>query len=80
MEGEFVSTETRVERRPRVLSLPSLRVSEGTREKLLYAGAAVSYVAIGVFVTEFALSWMVGVGWLLLWVWGLPALARRVRR
>ena len=79
MEGELVGT-TRVERRRRALSLPSVRISEGTREKLLYAGAAASYVAVGVFVTEFALSWIVGFTWLLLWVWGLPALVRRLRR
>lgn len=79
MEGEFVGT-TRVERRRRALSLPSVRISEGTREKLLYAGAAASYVAIGVFVTEFVLSWVIAFAWLLLWVCGIPALVRRLRR
>ena len=62
------------------LTLRRLRVSDGAREKLLYAGAAVSYISIGVFVTEFALSWIVGFAWLMLWVWGLPALVRRLRR
>jgi hypothetical protein len=46
----------------------------------LYLAAGVSYVAVGVFVTELMLSWVVGFGWLLLWVWGLPALVRRLRR
>jgi hypothetical protein len=62
------------------VSLPRLRISAQARERLLYAGAAVSFVAIGVFVTEFALSWVAGFSWLLLWVWGLPALWRRLRR
>ena len=65
-------------RRP--FSLPQVRLSEGVREPALYAAAAVSYVAVGVFVTEFALSWVVGFSWLMLWVWGLPALVRRLRR
>jgi hypothetical protein len=64
----------------RPIALPRLRLSARTVERLLYAGAAVSYVAISVFVTEFALSWVVGVGWLLLWVWVLPAIVRRLRR
>ena len=61
-------------------SLCDTRVSEGARERLLYAAAGVSYVAVGVFVNEFALSWIVGFSWLMLWVWGLPALVRRLRR
>ena len=59
-------------------SLP--RVSRRVWEPALYAGAAISYVAIGVFVNEFVLSWVVAFTWLLLWVWVLPALARRLRR
>jgi hypothetical protein len=47
---------------------------------LLYAGAAVSYIALGVFVNDFMLSWVVGFAWLLLWVWALPAVVRRLRR
>ena len=49
------------------------------RETALYAAAAVTYVAAGVFVTELALSWVVGFAWLLAWVCGLPAAARWVR-
>jgi hypothetical protein len=64
----------------RPLSLPRPRVSARTRELALYGAAAVSYVAIGVFVTEFALSWIVGFIWLMLWAWGLPALLRRLRQ
>ena len=66
--------------RPRGIAVPRLRLSAATRERLLYVGAAVSYISIGVFVTEFALSWFVCFAWLLLWVWGLPALVGRLRR
>lgn len=45
----------------------------------LYALAAVVYVAIGVAVPEFLLSWPVAAGYLLLMVWVLPALVRRGR-
>jgi len=56
------------------------RVSRRVWEPALYAGAAVSYITIGVFVNEFVLSWVVAFAWLLLWVWGVPALVRRLRR
>ncbi len=77
MEDRYLPS-IRVERAParRRLSLARLRVSARTREGLLYAAAGVSYVAVRVFVTEFAPSWVVGFAWLLLWVWGLPALVR----
>jgi hypothetical protein len=77
--------ETRI-----ALELPSVRLrrpalasalaSTRAREAALYAAAAVTYVAAGVFVTELALSWVVGFAWLLAWVCGLPALIRRFRR
>jgi hypothetical protein len=54
-------------------------VSRRVWEPALYAGAAVSYITIGIFVNEFVLSWVVAFAWLLLWVWALPALVRRVR-
>jgi hypothetical protein len=57
-----------------------VRLSAAAKERLLYVFAAVSYVCIGVFVTEFALSWVVGFTWLLLWVWVLPAVWQRLRR
>jgi len=83
MDDEYVSSlpaERASPRLPLGLSWPRLRASARVREAALYGGAAVSYVAIGVFVTEFALSWVVGFSWLMLWVWGLPALVRRLRR
>jgi len=56
------------------------RVSRRVWEPCLYVGAAVSYITIGVFVNEFVLSWVVAFAWLLLWVWVLPTLIRRLRR
>ena len=49
-------------------------------EPLLYGAAGASYIAIGIFVTQFLFSWFVAFGWLLLWVWILPATVRRIRR
>lgn len=81
MEDEYLPAIHIEHRRAwRPIALRRIRVPAATQERLLYAGAAVSYVAIGVFVTEFALSWVAGFSWLLLWVWGLPALFRWLRR
>jgi hypothetical protein len=66
--------------RARALGRARARVSRRVWEPALYAGAAVSYITIGVFVNEFVLSWVVAFAWLLLWVWGVPALVRRLRR
>ena len=65
---------------PRAAERAWPRVSRRVWEPALYAGAAVSYIAIGVFVNEFVLSWVVAFAWLLLWVWVLPTLVRRLRR
>ncbi len=43
-----------------------------------YAAAATLYVAIGVTVTDFLLSVFVAAAYLLLMVWLVPALVRRV--
>jgi len=45
-----------------------------------YAAAGVSYVAVGVFFTQFMLSWIVAFAWLELWVWLLPAGCRQLSR
>jgi hypothetical protein len=80
MDEELVSTIDVGQRPAERISLPRVRLSAAASERLLYAGAALSYVSIGVFVPQFALSWIVGIAWLLLWVWGLPALWQRLRR
>ena len=49
------------------------------RELLLYLAAAAAYVTLGVFVPELLLPWPVGAGFLLLAVWVVPALVRRLR-
>ena len=49
------------------------------KELLLYLAAGAAYVALGVFVPEFLLSWPVGVAFVLVAVWLLPAFVRRVR-
>lgn len=47
---------------------------------MLYLGAGAAYVTIGLFVTEFLRSWIIGFAFLLVCVWLLPALGRRLRR
>ena len=44
-----------------------------------YGGAAVTYVVIGLLNTKFLLSWVVGFAHLLIWVWAIPLLVRRLR-
>lgn len=65
-----------------VVAAPQARAFPWARARtpVLYGGAAVSYVAIGVFVTEFLLTWVVAFAWLLLWTWLLPAAVRRIFR
>jgi hypothetical protein len=50
-----------------------------TRTLAGYLVAAAVYVALGVILPELLLSWIVGVAYLLVAVWLVPALARRVR-
>jgi hypothetical protein len=49
------------------------------RELALYLGAAAAYIGLGVVVPELLFSWVEGAVFLLLAVWILPALARRLR-
>ncbi len=45
---------------------------------LLYGLAAVAYIALGVLVPEVLFPWIAGVAFLLVAVWIVPALLRRV--
>ncbi len=47
-------------------------------DRVLYGLAAVAYITLGVLVPEVLLSWIVGVAFLLLAVWIVPALLRRL--
>jgi hypothetical protein len=51
----------------------------GSRTLVAYLAAAAVYVALGVALPELLLSWIVAVVYLLVAMWLLPALARRVR-
>jgi hypothetical protein len=48
-------------------------------ERALYALTSVIYIALGVAVPELLFSWVEGAAALLLGVWILPALIRRLR-
>ena len=54
-------------------------MSAARKTLLAYLAAAAVYVALGVILPELLLSWIVGVAYLLVAVWLVPALARRVR-
>lgn len=54
------------------------RIARGALTLLLYAAAFAVYVGLGIAVPEFMLSWIVGVGYLLVAVWLVPALVRRL--
>jgi hypothetical protein len=49
------------------------------RELALYLATGAIYVALGVAFPELLFSWPAGAGFLLLGVWILPALVRRLR-
>lgn len=53
--------------------------AEGRRTLALYLLAGVVYTGLGVAVPELVLSWFEGVAFLLLAVWLVPALVRRLR-
>jgi len=49
------------------------------RELAPYLAAGVAYIALGVAFPSLLLSWVEGVAFLLVAVWLLPALVRRLR-
>jgi hypothetical protein len=49
------------------------------RTLLVYGSAAVLYIGIGVFLTDFLLSVFVAAGYLVLVTWLLPSALRRLR-
>jgi hypothetical protein len=58
--------------RPLIPNRPDLRVFAG------YVLAAAVYIAIGVAVTDFLLSFWVGVAYILVAAWLVPTLVRRL--
>lgn len=54
-------------------------MTEGIGTLALYLMAAVIYIAIGVFFTDFMLASVVALGYLLVVVWILPLVVRRLR-
>jgi hypothetical protein len=59
--------------RPKLPGRPDLRVFAG------YCLAAAVYVAIGVAFPDFLLSYWVGVGYVVVAAWLVPAIVRRLR-
>jgi hypothetical protein len=59
---------------------PDLPTRRDLRVFAAYGLAAAAYIAIGVVYQDFLLSVVVGMGYLLLAVWLLPAAVRRLRR
>jgi hypothetical protein len=49
-------------------------------ELLLYLAAGVAYITLGLFVKQALALWIEGAAFLLVAVWLLPALVRRLRR
>lgn len=49
------------------------------KELALYLAAGVIYVVLGVAWPDLLLSWVEGAGFLLLAVWAVPAVVRRLR-
>ena len=48
--------------------------------QLLYGASGIAYITLGVFVKQALALWIEGAAFLLLTVWLLPALIRRLRR
>jgi hypothetical protein len=60
--------------------MPRRRLPRPSRELTAYLAAGAAYVAFGVFVPAFLYSLPVAIVYLLLVMWGLPALWRRIVR
>jgi hypothetical protein len=58
--------------------VPARLDRDGLEALLIWGAAAAVYIAIGVFFTDFMLSLFVAIGYLLIAVWLVPALVRRV--
>jgi hypothetical protein len=54
-------------------------LAAGRRELMLYLAAGAAYVALSVAFPELLFAWVVSVGFLLICVVLMPALARRLR-
>jgi hypothetical protein len=51
-----------------------------TRDEIvLYGYGALTYIVLGVFVTDLILNWIIGPLYLVLWVWWVPPLVDRWR-
>ncbi len=48
--------------------------------QILYGAAGVAYITLGIFVKQALAFWIEGAAFLLLAVWILPAVIRRIRR
>ena len=48
--------------------------------QILYGAAGLAYITLGIFVKQALALWIEGAAFLLLTVWLLPALIRRIRR
>ena len=79
----------RIDLKPSPVAPARVRHDEEARREALagavrklapYVTAGAIYVTLGVFVTEILLSWVVGIGFFVLFVWAIPALASRLRR
>ncbi len=60
-------------------AIEDTRMRPDARPLAAYLLAAAVYIALGVIFPELLLSWIVGVAYLLVAVWLVPALVRRVR-
>ena len=49
------------------------------RTLALHAAVAAAYITLGALVPQLLISWVEGVGFYLLGVWGVPAVVRRLR-
>jgi hypothetical protein len=57
---------------------PPVRLRPVNRTLVVWGTAAVVYIAIGVFFTDFMLSLVIAIGYLLLATWLIPAGLRRL--
>ena len=59
---------------------PELASRRSLATLALYVASSAAYIAIGVFVTDFLLSFWVAAVYVVLTTWAVPALIRRLRR
>jgi len=79
-ERDSASSESTVEfDKPKKLSKKSVRELFSLDELLYYGIAVLIFISLGVLLKRYVLNWIVGPGFIVLWIWLVPLLVEKWR-